>query len=222
MGCSAFQKLLWEYAAGELSEQETARVKEHLDRCPRCREALDQIHLLASASRNLVEAPLTKDLWPGIQQRVLTPSGPLPERRRRLAPLSGWRPRLAWAFGLAGVLLILFIAGQELRPRGPQAPSGPALARGTEEARTDIALAREHYEQSAQALERIVAHRSHEIDLDQALLYRDKLQQLETVIAECSHALENNRYDVRAQQTLFNAYDQKISTLREMSVAAGY
>ena len=116
----------------------------------------------------------------------------------------------------------MFIAGQQLRPTGPQIQTAPRQTRAAEEARTDIALARQHYERSAEALETIVAHRSHEIDLDQALLYRDKLQQLETVITECSQALENNRYDVRAQQTLFNAYDQKISTLREMSVAAAY
>jgi len=222
MGCSKFQRLLWEYAAGELSTGETARVKVHLDSCPRCREVLDHIHLLVSASRDLAGAELKKDLWPGIQRRVLTPSEPVRGRRRSPAPLSGWRPRMAWAFGLAGLLLILFIAGQELRPRGPQAPPMSAQARKPEQARTDIALARQHYERSAEALERIVAHRSNEIDLDQASLYQDKLQQLETVITECSQALENNRYDVRAQQTLFNAYDQKISTLREMSVSASY
>jgi len=222
MDCSKIQDLLWKYATGKLSSRESDRVKQHLDRCPRCREAADQIHLLASASLDLSAATLKKDLWPGIQQRVLTPSEPARVRHRRPAPLSGWRPRLAWAFGLAGLLLILFIAGQELRPTGPPAPTIPVQARGPEEARTDIALARQQYERSAEALETIVAHRSHEIDLDQALLYQDKLQQLETVIAECSQALENNRYDVRAQQTLFNAYDQKISTLRKMSVAAVY
>lgn len=221
MGCSNIQKLLWEYAAGELPARETDRVEQHLSRCSRCREAADRIHLLASASRDLARAPLEKDLWPGIQERVLTPARPEPGRHRRPA-LSGWRPRLAWAFGLAGLLLILFIAGQQLRPTGRQTPPVPAQARGAEQARTDIELARRYYHRSAEALETVVAHRSHEIDLDQARLYRDKLQQLETIISECSQALENNRYDVRAQETLFNAYDQKISTLREMSVAASY
>jgi hypothetical protein len=214
--------MLWEYAAGELPAGDADRVERHLDRCLRCRETVDQIQLLSSAVRGLADAPLTKDLWPGIQERALTPAAPTTARHRRPVPLSGWRPRLAWAFGLAGLLLIMFIAGQQLRPTGPQTPTAPRQTRVAEEARTDIALARQHYERSAEALETIVAHRSHEIDLDQARLYRDKLRQLETVITECSQALENNRYDVRAQQTLFNAYDQKISTLREMSVAAAY
>lgn len=222
MHCSKILKLLWDFEAGKLSTDQAARVKQHLEGCRRCREAADQIHLLTSASRDLAETALEKDLWPGIQQRVLMPSEPSRERHRRPAPLSGWRPKLVWAFGLAGLLLILFIAQQQLRPTGPQTLSVPEQARGTEEARTDLQLARQHYEHSVQSLERIVAHRSPEIDLDQARLYQDKLQQLETVIAECSQALENNRYDVRAQQTLFNAYDQKISTLREMSVSASY
>jgi hypothetical protein len=214
--------MLWEYAAGELPAGDAARVERHLDRCPRCREAVEQIQLLSSAARGLADTPLTRDLWPGIQERVLAPPAPATVRQRRPAPLSGWRPRLAWAFGLAGLLLIMFIAGQQLRPKGPQTPTAPRQTRVAEEARTDIALARQHYERSAEALETIVAHRTHEIDLDQARLYHDKLRQLEMVITECSQALENNRYDVRAQQTLFNAYDQKISTLRKMSVAAAY
>ena len=175
MNCSKIQNLLWGYAAGDLSADQKARVKEHLEGCRHCREALDQIRLLASASRDLADTPLKKDLWPGIQERVLAPSAPSPARRRRPAPLSGWRPRLAWAFGLAGLLLILIIAGQQLRPTGRQVATIPEQSRGAAEARTDIELARQHYERSAQALERIVAHRSPEIDLDQALLYQDKL-----------------------------------------------
>ncbi len=220
MGCVNIQKRLWEYAGGELPPEWTAEVEQHLDLCPRCREALDQIHLLSSASRDLAETTLKKDLWPGIQERVLAPAEPVPARRRRPAPLSGWRSRLTWAMGAVSLLLILFIAGQQLRSPGPQAPTVPAQSRQPEDARNDIELARQHYERSAQALETIVAHRSQDIDLDQVLLYRDKLDQLETVIAECSQALQNNRYDVRAQQTLFNAYDQKISTLRELAVVS--
>jgi len=222
MGCATIKKRLWEYASGKLSPERASEVEGHLDRCPRCREALGQIRLLSAASRALAETPLKKDLWPGIQQRILTPAEPAPARRRRPAPLSGWRSRLSWAMGAASLLLILLIAGHELRSPGPQAPAVPTQTRLPEDARSDIELARQHYERSAQALETIVAHRSQDIDLDQALLYRDKLQQLETVISECSQALQNNRYDVRAQQTLFNAYDQKISTLREMAVVASY
>jgi anti-sigma factor RsiW len=221
MSCSKFHKRLWKYVAGELPGDQTAEIEQHLRLCARCQEALDQIRLLAAASRDLAETKLKRDLWPEIQRRVLTPE-PTGTRHRRPAPLSGWRPRLAWAFGLASLLLILFIARHEFRSPGPQAPPVTAQARRLEDARSDIELARQHYERSAQALEAIVAHRSHDIDLDQARLYQDKLQQLETVIAECSQALEHNKYDVRAQQTLFNAYDQKISTLREMAVVASY
>jgi hypothetical protein len=222
MGCFKMKWRLSRYLDGDLSSEHTIEVEQHLDRCPRCRKRLEQFRLLVATSRDLTETHLHTDLWPDIQRRALMPAEPDPAPRRRPAPLTGWRPRLAWALGLASLLLIFFIVSQQLPRPAPQAPKPPIHVRQTEEAKTDIALARAHYERSAQALETIVAHRSHDIDLDHARLYRDKLEQLETIIAECSQALEHNRYDRRAQQTLFNAYDQKISTLREMAVTAGY
>jgi hypothetical protein len=60
------------------------------------------------------------------------------------------------------------------------------------------------------------------MDPDHAGLFRQKLVHLEETIDECTIALEKNSYDIRAQRALFDAYDRKISTLREMAVSAKY
>jgi hypothetical protein len=221
MGCTKIQKQLSAYLDGELTSDRAAEVETHLRVCARCQEVFDELRLLASTSQNLAFASPKTDLWPAIQERVLAPA--TPERiRHRPAPLTGWRPRLAWALALACVFLVLFVVRKEPRPPTPQSPPASSQDHLMADAKADLDLARQHYQRSAETLETIIAHRSNEIDLDRALLYRQKLDQLEDVIAECSLALEKNRYDVHAQSALFDAYDQKISTLREMALVAAH
>jgi negative regulator of sigma E activity len=222
MGCTKIQEQLSAYLDGELTPDQAAAVETHLRVCVHCQEVFDELRLLISASQNLASASLKTDLWPAIQERVLTPEAPEKLRHRRPALLTGWRPRFAWALALACVVLILFVMRKEPRIPIPQNPPAPAQNQLAAEAEADLDLARQHYQRSAEVLETIIAHRSNDIDLDRALLYRQKLDQLEDVIAECSLALEKNRFDVHAQNTLFDAYDQKISTLREMALVAAH
>jgi hypothetical protein len=222
MRCSKIQNLLSAYLDGELTSDQTDSVEAHLHLCSQCQDALEELRLMVSASRNLASVSPKTDLWPNIQRRVVSPPERATARKPRPAILSGWRPRIAWALVLASIFLAVFVFRDHIRPPGPEVPTGPSQGQLSVDPRDDIALTRQHYERSAAALEQIVAHRSHDLDLDRALLYREKLHQLDGVIAECSLALEKNKYDVRAQQVLFNAYDQKISTLREMAVVAAH
>jgi hypothetical protein len=220
--CSKIQNLLSAYLDGDLTPEQNCEVQAHLELCSQCQEALDELDLVASASKDLAAAHLETDLWPAIQRRVLTPVAPAAARRLRPSILGGWRPRIAWAAALASVLVAVFVLRNDFGPQPPQGPVTPPRASVTPDRGTDIELARQYYERSAEALQNIVIHRSRDLDLDRVLLYRDKLDQLEDVISECSLALEKNKYDVRAQQALFNAYDQKISTLREMALVSGH
>jgi hypothetical protein len=219
--CSKIENQLSAYLDGDLTPEQTAEVQAHLDLCSRCQEVLAELTLVTSASKDLATAHLKTDLWPDIQRRVVTPVAPAAARRPRPSILGGWRPRIAWAAALASVLLAVFVLRNDFRSPAPEGPVTPRGVQVTPDRGTDIELARQHYERSAEALQNIVIHRSRDLDLDRVLLYRDKLDQLEDVISECSLALEKNKYDVRAQQALFNAYDQKISTLREMALVSG-
>lgn len=205
MRCSQIQKLLSPYLDGDLPASRVSEVRTHLLTCSRCQETLRQLSALVTESQELASAAPSSDLWPSIQRRVLLPTSPERARSERPAPLTAWRPRIAWALVLASIVLTLFfLKSHLLMPGRTRAPS-PNQAQLMADAKADIELARRHYENSAAALEQIVAHRSNELDLDRALLYRDKLAQLEDVIAECSSALEKNTYDPRAHRALFDA-----------------
>ena len=222
MRCSQIQRLLSAYLDGDLYAAQVSEVKAHLLTCSHCQETLSQLSLLLSESQELASASPSSDLWPSIQRTVLLPPSPEHARSARPAPWTEWRPRIAWALVLSSIILALFFLKNHLLTPGPTGVPSPNRAQLMADAKADIDLARQHYENSVATLEQIVAHRSNELDLDRALLYREKLVHLEDVIEECSLALERNTYDPRVHRALFDAYDRKISTLQEMAVLASH
>ena len=222
MNCRKIQRLLSPYLDGELRSHQAAMVQTHLRGCAQCQKALEDLRQLVHQARSLAPAILTTDLWPAIERRILAQQPVVPAKTPRRAPLSAWRPRIAWAMGLAAVFLSLFFLRQHFSSPTSTPQTAQSQAQLLAAAQSDIDLARTYYQNSISALENIVAHRAHQMDPDQAGLFRQKLVHLEETIDECSIALEKNSYDIRAQRALFDAYDSKISTLREMAVSAQY
>jgi hypothetical protein len=128
----------------------------------------------------------------------------------------------AWALAVACVFMTLFLLRQHIYTPTSSPPPPQSRDQLFARAKADFDLAQKHYQNSVSALERIVAHRAHEMDPERTDLYREKLINLDEAIDECSLVLERNSYDMRAQRALFDAYERKISTLREMAVAAAY
>jgi anti-sigma factor RsiW len=219
MKCSKIQNLLSPYLDGELDIPRATEVEDHLRRCAQCQQALEELRLILTRAGDLATAPMTADLWPAIEREILAQPVPKPARAPRPVLLSGWRPKFAWAFALASLFLISFFLWNHLQSPSPQLTPTQNRVQRLADARADIELARSHYENSISGLEQIVTHRAHEMDQDRSRLYREKLIRLEEIIDECSIAIEKNTYDATAQRALFNAYDNKISTLREMAVA---
>jgi len=220
--CRGFHRLLSSYLDGELKPAQDAAAQAHLRGCPKCRRAVNDLRLLVSEAEKLASATLTSDLWPAIQRRTLTQPEVSVTTRPRAVPLGGWRPKIAWAMTIAVVFTTLFLLRQHVRSPRPIAHSPEGKTPIITTAKADIDLAKTHYQNSISSLEQIVAHRAHEMDPERALLYQEKLVKLEEAIDECSLALDSNSYNIRAQRALFDAYDNKISTLREMAVSAAY
>lgn len=222
MRCRRFHRLFSSYLDGELKPAQKGSVEEHLRGCAECRGALNDLRLLISEAQQLVSASPISDLWPAIERRALARSMVSSAKRPLSAPLHGWRPRIAWALTIVALFTAFFLLQQHIRSPGPTAPSPQSRIQFLTTAKEDIDLANVHYQNSISSLEQIVAHRAHEMNPERLALYQEKLVQLEEAIDECSIALEKNSYDIKAQRALFNAYDRKISTLREMAVSATY
>ncbi|MBT2509039.1 zf-HC2 domain-containing protein [Streptomyces sp. ISL-98] len=108
MTCDRLKELAPELALGVLPAQERARAVAHLDRCPGCREYVEQLTLVGDGLLGLLpgtEPPV------GFETRVvnrlspsrLPPSRPAPPRRLRLRlRVAAAAAALACAFGFGG------------------------------------------------------------------------------------------------------------------------
>jgi Putative zinc-finger len=72
--CQTTRSLLERYLDREMADREFAAVRDHLDRCPECREQLEthqKIRTLLKASiRRSLETPSFEHFWPRIEQAI--------------------------------------------------------------------------------------------------------------------------------------------------------
>jgi hypothetical protein len=105
MTCEAFDAALPDYLEGTLDNSLRAAVEGHLRECVRCTSLLRDIENIRNEAAALPELVPSRDLWPGIEGRIIAPVIPLasrPERQRRFAPV--------W-MGVAAAALIVSSAG---------------------------------------------------------------------------------------------------------------
>jgi anti-sigma-K factor RskA len=113
--CPDWQELLGGYALGALEPDEEEAVRRHLESCPDCRQAYEELAGVTRALDTLDKIEPLPEPPPGLEQAVLERfsqerrSAPADER----SPASRWRPRalaLAGA-GAAAVAVALVLAG---------------------------------------------------------------------------------------------------------------
>ncbi len=152
--CAVVLPLLEPYLDGELSPAETARVREHLARCPDCAA---ELRLAEAIQRGLRQLPAL-DAPPAVLMRVRAaalsempempetpvPAAVLPFERpspRLRRPPSG-RPRPALAAALAAALVLALLGTLLLfQLRSPQPPQPTAATAATPATPADIARA---------------------------------------------------------------------------------
>lgn len=88
------------YCLGELAQEESRQIAEHLIACQRCRQQYDEVKLGVAFASRLETLPAPKDLWLKFSSGL--EGAPLPSARSRRV----WRPLLAAA---AAVLIVLIL-----------------------------------------------------------------------------------------------------------------
>lgn len=192
------------YEKGELSEAEYER---HAAGCPSCREVLRrdaEIMERAKELRRPVQAP---GLWSRIEKAL----GEEAAKERTRAPILSrfFRPVPVAALILAAAGLALYIG---LRKHPASAPSGilsrNALAR--------VEQTEKEYLKAIEALEKQVQPQMAGLDLELSLLYRDRLETIDSQIRRCREALESNPANAHIRRYLMAALHDKKETLAEV------
>jgi len=120
--CEETIRRLDAWTAGDLDAAAHAAVKEHLDACAGCRQALierDPLHLFAGLAGAARPAEAWDGFWEGIREGIRRDQ--LAVRRRRSI---GWRTAAGVAAALVLLVATLVLLG---RSWPPQEPSGPPV-----------------------------------------------------------------------------------------------
>ena len=98
--CRKNQKLLSAYVDEMLSEKAKKSFTVHLDSCPECRKALQELELLRELLREFPE----KDPGPGFETAILSR---VREKKTEFVALRSWSRRVS--YGLTGLALLLIV-----------------------------------------------------------------------------------------------------------------
>lgn len=98
------ERQLSAYLDRELTPDEEAAVRRHLEECAACREEVARLSRLKRVLAGLPARPLPETFWPDLRREV--------QRRAAPAPgpwFAGWRTRPAVALAAAAVVILLLL-----------------------------------------------------------------------------------------------------------------
>lgn len=172
---------LHDYVDGSLSAAECAEFERELVSDSRLREELADVRALLAAAEELPDAVPTRDLWPGIAQRI---------HRRRIVPIRFILPVLAAAAAVA----LFFVLSSDVENRAT-APA-PEISSMVPDS-LDVEFARSSREVLA-----ALSRDGSSLDPETIAIIEENLQQIEQAMNEIRHALERDPNNAGLQRIL--------------------
>jgi len=202
--CKHYQHCMNEAVDCDLTPDLTEQLEAHLDSCPACHRYMDDLRALLTAAADLpTELEPSRDLWPGIEGRLMgQPSSRWPVRRVVLA--------------VAALVVVGFALSLLRTPNtGPQllAPSESGIVQANNRTATldDVRL---EYRQARDELMDVVQARRDEISPETLQVIENNLALIDRAIDEIETVLAINPGEGRLDRHLRLAYHRQIELLR--------
>lgn len=196
-----------------------AAMEAHAEDCVACRRELSEWRELRFGGASLKKAWDSPGLWPRIHQALAQESQrPVSSAVPAQAP-SGlrWLPAAAMIalFGIATAGLWVFrnSGGREPLTSSWQATRAPLL---TDQAVDEVEAAETTYVASIQKLSRLAEPRLADTASPLIVNYREKLDLLDTAIADLKSSIDQNRYNTHLRKELIAVYQEKQRTLQNL------
>lgn len=204
MSCTRYEEF-------EMDRLEEAAFLEHAQTCDQCRRRLEEDEKLlsiASGLREHVEAPF---LWERIERD-------LQAEKKSSDSASGGRPqfRIVRYLRIAAVLVVTLGLGYYLGVRARRVDTG-LLSSSTLQKIEDR---EREYVQAISELEEQAEPLLAGMDIELALLYRDRLEIVDSQIERLREALADNPANAHIRQYMLAALQDKKETLKELLGAA--
>jgi hypothetical protein len=208
--CERFEKAL------SRGEEAIAALEPHALRCEECRESLRLWKEIEEAGPSLQKRWESPGLLPGVIRGIEAEKGKpqaAPAPRRRLS----WIPIAAAAslFVLSMVGLYVFKPGESVRDPLTRPSFGKEALLG-EDTLKEVGTAESNYLASIAKLSSLAEGRMANPETPVLASYREKLQLLDSAIADLRSQLESNRFNTHLRKELLAMYQEKKRTLEEV------
>jgi tetratricopeptide (TPR) repeat protein len=236
MRCSHAHKLIGDKLDGALSSKDSARLREHLDKCSDCRDLLKDFQGIVEQAKGLPKHEPSHRVWTAVLDGVRAfrdicddqvvvddrvarvvrdnrVAGPSPSAIK--LPKPKWYETYIFAgrakYALAAALLLVVVGGVVIGLRPGKDMNGLS-----EQARFTLAKleeAEKHYKLAIRALSEAVGSQTNRFDPLVVAVFARNLYEIDTAIQACQAAVKNNPNDLSAREYLLGAYKDKVNFL---------
>ncbi len=212
-GCRDLEKAL---AGGD--EKLSAAFAEHAASCAGCGAELAAWRRISAAAPALRKSWDSPGLWPRIHQ-ALAQESQRPQASPSAPPGARWRwvPAAAiialFAIATAGLWVFRNSGGRDPLSAKWQTTKDPLL---TEQAVDEVETAEKAYLASIEKLSRVAEPRLAGATSPVLVNYREKLDVLDSAIAELKSSIEQNRFNTHLRRELLAVYQEKQRTLQNL------
>jgi anti-sigma factor RsiW len=215
---------LSEYLDDELAPEERAALAAHLERCPECSATLADLRRVVARARALESGGPSRDLWPGIAQRI--GAGPAPAwsaPRERFPRVTLSLPQLL----AAGIALMVLSGGSVwlLRPGARPAPiaalpAKPPAPAGAAAGSTGTAVSWQRraapgYDAAVAELEQVLQQGRGRLDSSTVRVLEQNLQVIDRAIEQARRAVAADSANAYLNSHLAETMRQKLDLLRQ-------
>jgi len=195
MSCDGFEKFV-------LGEWPIEQFQTHMQECGECHTAFHKDKKLLDFGRSLKTNVETPYLWSRIQKE-------LDRESTRVRTSDNYRQ---WIFRLAAIIFLAVGIGILVQMSNHKTESG-LLA---ESALKKVESQEKEYEAAIKKLESFAVPQLSQLDQELMLLYRDRLETIDTQIEHCKEALAMNPANAHIRRYLLAALRDKKETLKEI------
>jgi putative zinc finger protein len=243
--CDEFDAALSDYLEGTLDPAARATLESHAAGCDRCRALLADVSAITTAAAALPDLEPSRDLWPGIVDRIAAPVVALPVAGGRTAQRSYVRPWYLAPAPLAAAAAVLIAATVGLtllttrtNPTGPSVvASNPANTSAAQTAdslpvipapaprvknvsgtKPNAVPVQQIYASEIAELDSIVRDRRSQLDTGTVAVIEKNLKIIDAAIAQSRAALARDPNSGFLHNQLNDALNQKIALLRTVAL----
>jgi hypothetical protein len=209
-----------------------AAAEEHARTCEDCRRELSEWNALRAAAPSLRKSWESPPLWPRIEQALreesrkassassaaagastasAAPSGAAPRSALRWLPIAAMVA--LFSIATAGLWVFRNSGGREPLTNGWQTTQRPLL---TDQAVDEVDAAEKTYVASIEKLSRLAEPRLAGAASPMMANYKEKLQLLDSTIADLKTSIDQNRYNTHLRKELIAMYQEKQRTLQSL------